>query len=132
MITKFFGTVENGRLVLDNEPAYFSTLFALNGEIELVIQKRKRSRTLKQNAYYRGVVVPMIAKETGDSDKRMHEILKRKFLKDFTFINGEVFYFSRTTTTLTTKQFVEYIDEIKLWALDFLNLNIPDADEVYE
>jgi len=133
MITKFFGTVTDGSLELDNAEAFNNNLLTLKGEVEIIIRPRKKSRTIKQNDYYWGVVIRMIADETGHSSEEIHELMKSMFLKDILIIKNEVYFTNKSTTLLNTKQFSkDYVDRIKLWALDKLNINIPDPDEIYE
>ena len=132
MDTKFFGKVTNGKLVLDNEPAYQSHLLTLEGEVELIARKRSKARSVRQNDYYWGVVLKCIADETGHSTDEIHELMKSMFLKDVIIVGNEPYITNKSTTRLTTKQFsTDYIERIKFWALDTINLNIPDPDEVY-
>ena len=102
--------------------------------VDIVISFDK-SRTLSQNNYYWGVIVPLIAEEMGDDTESVHEILKHKFLKKTKTIknrkgNEEQIEKVISTTKLTTKQFIQYIDSVKRWASSFLGLYIPDPGEV--
>src|SRR5690606_13446660 len=93
---------------------------------------RKQGRTLPQNAYYWGVVVKILSGHTGISPDEMHELLKYKFLK--TFVSdpetGEMIEVSKSTSRLSTKEFTDFIDSIKDWALNSLNCYIPESGEV--
>jgi hypothetical protein len=133
MLPKFYGTIENGKLELINPTEYQTYLNTLSGEIELTVKKRTKKRTLSQNAYYWGVVVKMIAEETGHDSDEIHELMKQMFLKDLIKIKGEIYETVKSTTELETKGFsLDYIERIKYWAMEKLNLNIPSPDEVYK
>jgi hypothetical protein len=133
MLPKFYGTIENGKLELINPTEYQTYLNTLSGEVELTVKKRTKKRTLSQNAYYWGVVVKMIAEETGHDSDEIHELMKQMFLKDLIKIKGEIYETVKSTTELETKGFsLDYIERIKYWAMEKLNLNIPSPDEVYK
>lgn len=131
MIPKFFGTIQFGKLELEDQDAYDGYLMTLGGEVEVVVRKRRHQRSLNQNQYYWGVVVRMIADETGHTSDEIHEMLKRMFLRDLIEIKGEVYETVKSTTGLDTYGFSkDYVDRIKIWAMDKLNLIIPEADSV--
>lgn len=132
MDTKFYGTVKNGNLVLDNEQAYEAHLMTLDGEVEVITRKRKRTRSLKQNDYYWGVVIQKISEYTGHSAQEVHELMKNLFLRDMLIVNKDIYRSTKSTTELSTKQFIDYIQKINLWALDRLDVNIPEPEDVYE
>jgi len=129
---KFIGEVQSGKLKLNDQALYDDYLLTLDGKVELVVRKYHSQRTLKQSAYYWGVVVRMIADETGHTSDEIHEMLKRMFLKDLIEIKGEQYETVKSTTSLDTRGFSkDYVDRIKLWALDTLGITIPESDEVY-
>ena len=78
------------------------------------------TRSNPQNKYYFGVVVDMISEETGNEPEETHELLKLKFLKPMGKAN---------TTQLSTQEFKIYLEKIQIWAIQTLNLNIPDPNE---
>jgi hypothetical protein len=41
---------------------------------------------------------------------------------------GEVLELPKSTTALTKTQFAEYVDNIRMWAVGFLGINIPDPN----
>lgn len=124
------GRIENGNLRLENPARYELWLALLNGkDVEVIVRKKRKQRSLRANRYYWGVVIKMIADFLGYAPEECHEALKRKFL-------GEVedrYGLKRvaTTTTLTTIEFIDaYTEPIKRWAAEFLKLYIPDPDHV--
>lgn len=128
------GMVENGKLVLDHDIAFKVYLHQLDGSVELIVRRTRRQRSEPQNDYYWGVVIKMISDYIGEDNQKVHEDMKYMFLKDISHktINNRVLEFVRikSTTELSTVEFVEYTEEIKRWAAQFLALNIPDPNQV--
>lgn len=131
MKPKFLGTVQFGVLRIENEEAYKDYLYTIEGDVEVVVGKRSNKRSLNQNQYYWGIVIRIIADETGHSSDEIHELMKQMFLKDVIIIKGDKYETVRSTTDLDTMQFSQdYIKRIKQWAWSELNLIIPEPDNV--
>lgn len=97
-----------------------------------------KKRTLQQNAYYWGVVVPMVKdglKEVGYSEVKSnedaHEILKHLFLKKkiVNWMNGDEIILAGSTAELKTVEFNAYLEEIWQWAAEYLGITIPAPNE---
>jgi hypothetical protein len=96
-------------------------------------------RTNPQNRYYWGLVIPMIQKGIEDmgtelTKEETHEMLKAKFNYS-ELVNtstGECELIPRTTSTLTTVQFMGYLEKIQRFAAEFLGLVIPDPGQQVE
>jgi hypothetical protein len=105
-------------------------------DIEISIEKKKKRRGLAQNAYYWGVIVPMVQSGLRDagykvSKESTHEFLKATFNKQ-ELVNeqtGEILQTVGSTAQMTTVQMMEYFMEISQWAIEFLNINIPEPGE---
>lgn len=97
----------------------------------------KKHRSNQHNRYYHGIVVPIIKRCLKDagyimSNDSVHEMLKLKFLKETVFVNestGEVIERIKSTTELSTSQFMDYISEIRLFSLEYFNTDIPEPNE---
>ena len=117
----FRGHCEGGRLVLDRREAFREYMKTFEGKkFDLILRERTAIRSDQANRYYRGVVVPMIAKEMGhpkNEEPLVHDMLKKQF--------GIV-----STTKLTALEFQEYITGVIHFAADNLNLPIPDPESV--
>lgn len=114
----FRGRVENGRIKLDNKDRFRHYLASFEGKrIELILRERTVGRSARQNAYYHGVVVKMISDRTGCDPEETHQNLKEHFKVD-------------TTTKMKTVEFQEYIERCRRFAAEFLELNIPDPDQI--
>ena len=126
MIPIFTGSVDNGGLKFDRRSSVDEYIGTLIGQrVEVIIRKPKTSRSTLQNSYYFGVVVEILAKELGYDKDEMHEILKYKFLQS----NAMGMPYVKSTTKLSTGEFEDYLEKIRRWAAEFLNINIPLPNE---
>lgn len=125
----FAGKIENGKLKLDDINDFKKYLLGLEGKkIQVSVRKYKTSRSLKQNAYYWGVIVPIISDWVGEDDREsIHEALKEKFLKVRTNKGLKIV---QSSAKLTTTEFEIYLDKVKRWASMECNLVIPDPNEI--
>jgi len=98
---------------------------------------KANKRSNPQNAYYWSVVVSLMKKGFEDLGhdttlEETHEFLKAKF--NFKEIvnqgTGEVNQIPLSTTRLTKSEFSEYIEKIQRFAAEFLNIQIPNPNEV--
>jgi hypothetical protein len=101
-------------------------------ELVLVLEKKHATRSLASNAYYWAGVIGAISEYTGYTSEEVHEFCKARFLpKKVTLANkdGEVVEevtIGRTTTKLNKVEMWEYIEAIRQWASETLDLNIPN------
>lgn len=110
---------------------FFAILKELKGKHIISIEKSRQSRSLAQNKYYWGVIIPMLASEFGYFKDEMHEILRRKFIS-YTKENpytGEVEMFARSTTKLSTIDMEIYLECIRAWALSEFSIYLPLPNE---
>lgn len=150
----FDGTVSlEGKLAPDKSPQFHNHLRGLAGKrVQLTVEKVKRGRSHSQNAYYHGVVVKLIAQHTGHDPEQIHELLKQMFSPKWhlawsTTPDLKVHNYSSalgpeleperheiavptSTTRLDTIEFVEYTERCRVWANEFLGLQIPLPGEV--
>lgn len=111
-----------------------------NGRYQITIES-KNNRSIQQNRYYHGVVVPIVKdglRDVGFSEIRTsedaHEVLKYLFLKK-RIVNeetGEVIEKLGSTAKLSTIEFNEYVDEIIRWSAEYLGIQIPLPNEQME
>jgi RNA-binding protein YhbY len=109
-----------------------------DGIYQVKVSTRKK-RSLSQNAYYWGVVCDMVKQglyEAGYRSVRTsddaHEVMKILFLKK-RIVNedtGEVIEIIGSTASLTTEEFIIYIEEIIQWAAEYLGIQIPLPNEI--
>ena len=130
MLKKFLAKVEGGE-IKHFEPSKFKQLLLdLEGfVIQLQIGKNVKDRSSNQNKYYWGVVIKIIAKETGQDEETIHETMKMLFLQDHIILNGEEVVTLKSTAKLTTIEMEDYMAKIRTWCSKKLNLYVPTPNE---
>lgn len=100
--------------------------------IEFKVDRDQRSG--QQNKYYWGVVVKLLSDHTGFTRDEMHECLRGMFLKYQKPMppNGHMATITQSTTDLDTKEFEDYLEEIRRFAIQELDVEIPLPGEVLE
>jgi hypothetical protein len=105
------------RLILDD------SLAPLDGLFHFKVWRYRPERTTPQNAYYWGVVIRTAAKELGYTEQELHDTFKAMFLID----RSQKLPVVRSTTSLDTVQFMEYLDNcIRVCAE--LNIILPEPE----
>jgi hypothetical protein len=104
----------------------------------LISIKDVRKRSVQQNRYYWGVVVPIIRKGLYDSgfdavrtNNDAHEVIKQVLLKK-QIVNkqtGEVIDMAGSTQELSIPEFNDFIESICRWASEYLGVVIPSPYE---
>lgn len=109
-----------------------------NPNIKLVeIVARRKTRTTDQNEWLWNCIYPMLLNaminqgwEFTNTDQ-VHEFFKNRFTED-EVINkhtGEVIKFSQSTARMDTVMFSSYCESLRTYALEYLDLEIPDPDK---
>lgn len=116
-------------------------LKGLDGLYWFDVRKCKDQRTLKQNAYYWGVVLYACAKGMAEASgepfasDEMHEFFKDRFLKKpvVNRTTGELLgHTAPSTTSLDKAEFAHYLNQIISFASDYLNTRVPEARLYYQ
>lgn len=104
----------------------------LKGTKLIKIEKYSKKRSNPQNRYYHGVVLKYLSETTGFSVSEMHDVLKAKFLpyERANRVTSEVVQFGRSTTELNTLQYEEFLEQVRIWALNELDCLIPLPNEI--
>jgi hypothetical protein len=139
----YFGSVKDGKIVLPGKklreelPKFFE-----GKNIMLTVERRKKRRSVEQNRYYWGVVLNILCHSLKEYNGEMelttdivHEWCKDRFIplvSDWEEIILQVpdgqKEVVKTSTKLTTVQFMDYIALIQQWAAEY-NIYIPDPNE---
>ena len=103
-----------------------------------VIVKDARTRSLPQNAYYWGVIIPLVRQgllDAGYDEVRTsidaHEVLKHLHLRK-RFVSkqtGDVIDIAGSSSKLTIHEFNNYIENICRWSAEFLGVVIPSPNQ---
>jgi hypothetical protein len=132
-----YGSIdEAGKLSIHNRQRLLEWAQQHPGKNVVIKFERKGSkRSSPQNRYYWGVVIREITirlRELGHqwlNDEDVHDMMKLKFNHEqIVSEEGEVLELPKSTTALTKTQFAEYVDNIRMWAVGFLGINIPDPN----
>ena len=139
MKIKTFGEVKNGKLVLYHRNDLSKALQSWDdAAVEVNIKTLSKGRSTPQNRYYFAVVA--IVKDAfweqhgiHLSSEQVHDFLKIKFNSIEVFNDdGVVEKIPLSTTELDTVEFEVYLEQIRQWALDFLNIRIGLPNEQTE
>jgi hypothetical protein len=126
----FTGTVRQNRLVINETEKWRVHLAGLEGKaVEVVVRRWRSKRSLAQNRFYWGIVIEILGDHFGYTKDEMHEALKFKFLRTH---EEEGLPTVRSTTTLNTKEFIDYIERIQRWAATDYQIYVPDPNEAVE
>ena len=106
------------------------------------IEKVKKTRSNDQNAYYWGVVLPIVQsglkEATGEfrtTENIHYNILLKMFAPEKEIVNietGECINEKISSSEMSTSQFMDYISEIQKWSAEFLGVYIPNPNEETE
>lgn len=93
------------------------------------IKEHKAKRSLDQNALY-WMWLGIVGKDLGYKAEELHEALKAKILGvvETKTIFGVIVLQPRSTTTLTVKEFTEYLNAVQAFA-SALGINLPMPSE---
>jgi hypothetical protein len=124
MVTPIFqGTIQEGKLMLDDKYRFLNYLSSMNGKrVTISVEKEKKKRSLNQNQYYWGVVLKLIADHTGAEPEEVHDALKMQFTSK-RFVGNLVA--PASTKKLDTIDFEAYLEKVRRWVQEELNVTIP-------
>lgn len=139
MTLQFHGQIDgNGQLVLNDPRAFKRFAKTLSGErVTVTLTKAKSKRSLDQNAWIWGVAYPLIAEHCGN-DHHEHEQLHYDLLS---VRYGTVAIApmvpgaqprivpAKTTSSMTTTEFSEYMEWLARFAAEKLDVVIPLPDD---
>jgi hypothetical protein len=116
----------------EDKQKLFGVLKHLKGRYAVGIKKERQIRSLAFNRYYWSVVIPYIALETGYTKEEMHDVLRKMFLsyEKKNNITQSVDTFLISTTKLDNLEFNEYVEKIRMFALEQLNIYVPLPNEI--
>jgi len=85
---------------------------------KVTISESKPLRSLSQNDRY-WIILKELGKYLGYSDVELHELLKWKYLSSQKEIAGQLVTVIKSTSSLTTEEFMEYNNNIERFASDY-------------
>lgn len=150
----YFGKVNDGKLHIVHRNRFDSDLHFLEGkEVSITVKKKRKTRSNAQNAFYWlliGLIVERLNElghqiKLADGQEWMREVLL-KTNKDLIHANfkdlfienievdtetGEITKKHKSTRTMTTTEFMEYLEPIYQYAAEKLSLVLPTPDNDY-
>jgi len=123
---KIYGRVENGKLISSlNE----KSLKIFEGEeVEIRIRVRSNNRSNEQNSLY-WKWIEILSNDLGYTKTELHELIKYKFLKrESKNKDGESTVVIKSTSTLTIKEFNDFMNDILYWSNNTLEISLPQIE----
>jgi DNA gyrase inhibitor GyrI len=136
---EFFSVIKGGSLSQNVRIAIKQVLEKLEGKsVKVNIELDNPKRSTPQNRYYWGVVIPYMQQGLKGigyhfDQQKAHEFIKENTVTCLEMVahpeTGEVKKLIKSTTDLSVPEFIEWMEEIKLLAAEFLGVIIPDPNE---
>ena len=108
---KFTGSVKNGKLTLTDKTGFKQHLSQIDGDVWLDVKPLPKSRSPKQNSYYRAIIRDL-GNEFGYTEQEMHQTAKDLFS-------------IKSTKDLSIEEFSDFLDRI---IVHFAQLGYPVED----
>ncbi len=123
---------ENGTFSAKDKEKFRAAFDCHRGyEVEFSPKRHKKNRSLNQNRFYWGAVIPLIGDAMGESDpEAIHGMLKNELNYYMATVAGRDIRVPMSTADLNTADFEAYLERIRRWALEFFTLDIPLPNEV--
>ena len=99
--------------------------------IQIIVVRKKKQRSLNQNAYY-WLTMKLIGEDLGYFAEEMHTVFAIMFLKKIINLGTHSIESYRSTTKLTTVEFEEYLQNIRIFASSELGIFVPLPNEVID
>lgn len=137
---QLYSEVTNGHIDSSSRQIIANALRMLDGhKVEIVIRERKKRRSLSQNAFYWGVVIPIVTNHLNEyganiGPEEAHDFLKQEVMKlrsKVALPDGSLAWIIGSSTKLTTSEWEVAIDKIRAWAAE-IELIIPFPNEYEE
>jgi hypothetical protein len=129
---------EQAKLTLDSPVVFKQAMREFAGKpVELTVRQKRNRRSDRQNAWYWGQVLHLIAEHTGHMPEELHEYCKARFIPKRLAIcdgNGVVLderVVGGSTGKLSTVEMADYCEAVRQWAAEDLNVVIPDPDPAW-
>jgi|TARA_R110001606_G_C15349921_1_gene647465 hypothetical protein len=126
---KQFGIIKKGKLILNNKHQFNQQLIELEGkEVVIKIVERGNRRTNDQNSLF-WKWVEIISNETGYTKEETKELISYKFLqRERIDAEGYTEMYLKGTSTLSKKEFNEFMNQLSFWSNSTLNITLPSNE----
>ena len=93
--------------------------------VDVTLSVKENPRSNNQNKLW-WKWMDIIGESIGYNKQEIHDILKVKFLLREEIIDGATNKYTKSTSTLTKKEFAKLTSDVFFWANDTLNINLPN------
>ena len=126
---KSFGIIKNHKLILNNKEQFNKQLIELEGkDVVIKIVERNNKRTNDQNSLFWNWI-KILSDYTGYTKEEMKEMVSYKFLKRERVDNeGYTETYLQGTSTLSKKEFNEFMNDVSRWSNTTLKISLPSND----
>ena len=103
-----------------------------NKSYNVYITNRKPNRSGQANRYYFGIILRTILDHIGDSYPilEFHEMMKAKFNLKQTEIDGKILEYPGSTSGMSSQEFSEFANKVKMWGEETFGIKISDPREM--
>tara|TARA_B100001059_G_scaffold63820_2_gene59761 strand:- start:215 stop:616 length:402 start_codon:yes stop_codon:yes gene_type:complete len=130
MKLKHLASVIDGRVTFKHKDRFLEDAKRYEGKaIEVTMKEYQPNRSNPLNQYYWGVVIKLLSEYTGFNKDDTHELMKGLYLRTKKEVNGKLYDTVKSTTKINNKQMIIYIEKIKQFAAEELQVYIPDPHE---
>ena len=138
----YIGIKENGKgFRIVNKALLEKELIELpKGKYRLLIEKLRRKKSNSQLAWLFGFVYPLVLKGFNDAGWEFTTIAEvdeycKSMFSSKEVLNrhtGEIMNIPGLKRDMTTTEMMTYVDTIRNWSAEYLNVNIPEPEQNYE
>jgi hypothetical protein len=131
------GFIKGGKIALDDVRTLHLDIAAAFGEGEAVVlsvESVQAAVSRQARGYYFGVVLKALRQYSGHTIDDLHAWAKAKFTpKHLTILDGngrvvDDLVIGSTTTTFSPEEFFDYVEALRAFMLQRLNVSTPDPD----
>lgn len=94
---------------------------------KIEIKEGKHTRSVDQNKYL-WHIYKILGEYLGYPSEEIHELLTYRYLRETKEVGGEQIIVITRTSTLNTKEFAEYVDQVKFFANEY-GCKLPTMEE---
>jgi hypothetical protein len=131
----FLATIKEGKLYFDRRDLFDLYVVSLSGRVKVIIKRDRKVRSTgksddkgNQNGYLWGTVYPALCSYLGYTADEMHHAITNKFLR----VGGtDELPKVRSSASLTTLEWEDLMEKIRVWALTELKIIIPTVEDYY-
>ena len=127
----YASVTETGKLILSNPDQFKAELQNFKGKdrVYVIVDEDRPNRSNNQNRYYWSICLGMISEYTGHTADELHEYFKERFLPHKQVLDKSVVM---SSTKLKTDEFEKYLEDIRRFAAEKLNVIIPLPNEIID